>query len=261
LKIILISSESRQECALLRDDLISRSDVEFLVSPAVFLTKDSLLNPGMDDGSLKWSPRYLRELTLGEVGCAIAHNNARWLASESTNGAIILEDDAIILSIQKLVDESMNFLKINRGEKSVLTFFTNENPRFPFFVKHKQFLRRYQSPPYAVAYALTPEAAKELAALNSPVRYVADWPPAPVQFFQSKFKIVYHGVYPSLIDPDNSRYRTKTPKFQGLLVATFIYFFLNRARFSNFFDFYRSTWRPRAVFHIDALFRRLVGMR
>jgi GR25 family glycosyltransferase involved in LPS biosynthesis len=246
---------------LLRDGLISREDMELFVSPAVFLTKNSFNDSGMDDVTFKWSSRYLRELTLGEVGCAIAHNNARLMASKFSSGALILEDDAIILNLPILIEESMDFLKDHVGVKAVLTFYTDDNPQFPFYARHKRFFKRYQPPPYAVAYALTAEAAKELASSNSPVRCVADWPSARVQFFQSTSKLVSHGVYPSLIDPDNSQYRSKGSTLQGLSVATSTYFFLHRSQYSNFLEFYRYTWQPRAIFHIDALFRRLVGIR
>ena len=259
--MVIISAEIRQESLALRDSMILQKNAKPSISSAVFLENGSTDHPGLDGESWKWSPRYLRELTSGEVGCAVAHNNARCMVSAFANGAIILEDDAVLLDPQKMIADARNFLKVMEGERAVLSFFTGEESQVSRFFKKRRFVRRLQSPPFAVAYALTPQAAKELVSSNTPVRYVADWPPSRVKFFQSTSNYVQHGEFPSLIDPEMSEYRMKSNKLLGFLVATFLYYPLHRKQYSNFLEFYKFTWRPRALFHLDAFFRHLVGIK
>jgi GR25 family glycosyltransferase involved in LPS biosynthesis len=68
------------------------------VVPGVFLESESILKEDVYDAE-RTKLLNGRELTLGEIGCALAHNECRRRAFFSKNLSIVLEDDVGISNL------------------------------------------------------------------------------------------------------------------------------------------------------------------
>lgn len=169
-----------------------------------------------------------RLLSHGEIGCAQSHNEARSLLAESTNGGVILEDDARILDLDSFIKISTDFLNQNRNSKRILSLtgmsqINAVNKKKDKSPAHK-WMRTYGHSPLAVANAITPMAACDLLNSNQPIKYVADWPYSKSKFYSVKVPVVCHGdeTTESLIDASGSRKSTT----KGNLLF-FVYSFLS----------------------------------
>jgi len=169
-----------------------------------------------------------RLLSHGEIGCAQSHNEARSLLAESTNGGVILEDDARILDLESFIKISTDFLNQNRNSKRILSLtgmsqINTVNKKKSNIPAHK-WMRTYGHTPLAVANAITPMAASDLLKSNQPIKYVADWPYSKAKFYSVKVPVVCHGdeTTESLIDATGSR---KNITNENLLF--FVYSFLS----------------------------------
>ena len=152
-----------------------------------------------------------RLLSHGEIGCAQSHNEARSFLAESTNGGVILEDDARISDLDSFIKISIDFLNQNRHSKRILSLtgmpqINKVNKKKDKSPAHK-WIRIYGHTPLAVANAITPMAASDLCNSNEPIKYVADWPYSKSKFYSVKVPVVYHGdeTTESLIDASGSR--------------------------------------------------------
>lgn len=119
---------------------------------------------------------FWRRLTNGEIACALTHAFAARMVGEGNEPAIILEDDAILPDdFARLVRSGL--LEAS-GHDLVLLYHHNTRavkwPRQPLFDGYE--LRVPLKAPWgAVAYYVSPEGARTIAARSLPIRGVADW--------------------------------------------------------------------------------------
>jgi GR25 family glycosyltransferase involved in LPS biosynthesis len=133
-----------------------------------------------------------RALTIQELGCAKAHYLAREAIAGSEIGGIIFEDDARLQEPQKILKVAREFLEKHRGQSRILNLCESSMSSFQFNVStHLVELWGYS--PLAVAYVLTPEAARELNRANSQINWVSDWPYSKVTHFVCVPALVAHG--------------------------------------------------------------------
>lgn len=147
-----------------------------------------------------------RDLTDGEIGCALAHRAVAKRLLESTHDfCVVLEDDA------KLVDPDA-FLAAVRASAEVFAG-DGESSRVRILYAQRSGLvfgadtgdggdlaiRPCLTAPHATTgYLINRSAARELVAATSPVTYVADWPPG---LFTSA---TFDAVVPWCVRPDES---------------------------------------------------------
>jgi GR25 family glycosyltransferase involved in LPS biosynthesis len=133
-----------------------------------------------------------RKLAPPEIGCADSHNRARHLIQFSSNGGVILEDDARIIDVDLFYDVSLLFLNSSQRSKSILTL----TPFDKLIKNHSKKVKKIRvlgTPDLAVAYVLTPSAAKSLIKVNQPIVSVADWPNSRCKFYITNIQCITHG--------------------------------------------------------------------
>jgi hypothetical protein len=133
-----------------------------------------------------------RSLTIQELGCAKAHYLAREVIAVSKIGGLIFEDDARLHEPEKILEVALDFLDKHRGQSRILNFCESSLTPFKFNVS-THLVKLWGYSPLAVAYALTPEAARELNRANSKINWVSDWPYSKVNHFVSVPALVAHG--------------------------------------------------------------------
>lgn len=198
-----------------------------------------------------------RRLLNPEMGCAMSHRSAQEIIAESTSGGLILEDDARFNDLTSLIAMTEKFLVDHRDESAILTFFDGRpwsTIRSSFRNAHP-YLRNFGSTAYAVSYALTPKAAKELTVANHDYRYSADWPITKCKYFSSTLNIVSHGdaLTVSTIDPDRSQRPDGYGLWRRILVLSGLFYFIHRKTFGSLRKFLRDLWMPRFNFYISKM--------
>lgn len=191
-----------------------------------------------------------RRMSISEVGCAMAHNEARKRASQLNDFSLILEDDAVIpnplilrvfLEKFKLQFHIGSNVVANLAIDAPWSHVDNEE-------QTKSKLKKSLGPsPLALAYLVTPRSSENLLNANDPVQYLSDWPPANVGWVRAIKPPVFHGTIDSksLISPDQGKYRSReTLKFK-LFRYLFIEYFIRHNEYRGFTDFFTTAWLPR----------------
>ena len=249
--IIIRTPGSKRIEALLRDlDRVKGISIH-LLDATMIQSKQDLSNVSCAVDEVFFEYYLERKLLPSEIGCAISHNGARGLAANFPVGALILEDDAEIVDHQIFREYIITFLESNLGKSSVLSLY-NWHSTKSRRNKPKE-VRIYGSPKLAIGYALTPKAAHNLIVNNSPVKYLADWPPSGVTYYVSKPSfVVPRKNLISIIDPNNERFRRANAGNVITRVFGLDFFFYYKEIFS-FSDYCRIRWWPRILWRIDNL--------
>ena len=135
-------------------------------------------------------------LTLGEIGCALSHLNIyRKVIKENIPLALILEDDAFI---KKDIRPFLNCLeKIDRTKQAnvyLLSYITDYYPLSKRETSQGPLYKMYRGYS-AFGYVINKEAAKRLAALQTPLKFEADmW-----EYFKLLCDINIYAAIPDLI--------------------------------------------------------------
>jgi GR25 family glycosyltransferase involved in LPS biosynthesis len=134
-----------------------------------------------------------RELTKGEVGCALAHR-AAWAALVASGNpfSLVFEDDARLVG-KPMNDEIIQALQSSRPTVVVLDAYSD----YTVISSHQDALARtvfkaLVPPPGAWAYGLNRAAAEALLEDGRKVSSVTDWPALVAH------KIEFYTVYPQL---------------------------------------------------------------
>ena len=147
---------------------------------------------------------YGRELSVSEKCCSLAHRLAQEKLRQS--GGIILEDDAVVLDYEALARFTLEVLT---SKQSVLVNFSTTScaEDIAWIQKRNYFIRTWGPTPLAVGYAASKSGIQQLINSNTPLKYVADWPPTKSKDFRLKYPIIAHGHRStlSLIDASSSR--------------------------------------------------------
>ncbi len=181
-----------------------------------------------------------RNLTFPEIGCALSHNVARSECARLEFGGVILEDDARIIDVEFFVSSAIMFLEEFKDKSSILSL--TYGPKIRSSSENStdfHLIKLFGEAPLAVAYAVTPLAAKRLSLANNPVKYVSDWPKIDVDNYCLLNPLVSHGDAntQSTIDPTGTLLRTKRDLRFKLFTLTLLDFFVrsrSRLKFEEY---------------------------
>ena len=199
---------------------------------------------------------YGRNLLPGEIGCSLSHNRARFLSAQSPIGAIIIEEDAIVLDLDLFVRTAIDFLTSHTNKVGVLSFYNNEyqfsrneQPYFP-----RKWIRSIGAPSSTVAYAITCKSAQILLERNTPIKFLADWPVSHTYFYIAAMNVISHTDEPgsSQIGPRATR-QNGFNLLNRVKILTFKYYFENSGMFENFPEFLHLLWLPRFKYQLNRL--------
>jgi GR25 family glycosyltransferase involved in LPS biosynthesis len=200
-----------------------------------------------------------RTMSPQEIGCAVSHNWARKLISESAFGGVILEDDARVKNISKFYFEADSFLRNELGKAAVLSLNQFRLSKDYSFQKIG-YQKLFGKPVLAVGYALTPLAARLLEDSNNPVITVSDWPHSDVQFFSVYDETVLHGddETQSTIDMNGNLKRSGLNIWRTLFQISLLGFFFKRPKSVSFRLYVEEIYISKVTWRIDLLNRRLL---
>ncbi len=250
--VVLIGNQGSKRCQPLQT--LFRGDTRFKVTniePVFLDSMNSSLLKSLGFDVEKSKAFNLRELSLGEIGCAIAHNNARKLLAKNGVGGLVLEDDARIPCLDYLYKTAIHFLSSTKSP-SLLNCSVNlkldqvkDSSRFdPVFQK------RLTSSPLTVGYIVNHSGAEMLNEANFSINWVADWPYSKIVYYRLQRPAIAHGDNDSgsLIDPQGNRNRSGNRIKRRFLLFSFIHFLRNRRHFKSLKFYIKSMLLPR-IFH------------
>lgn len=200
LLVVVIETPKSSRSKALLDSL--QSDTRFKVDciPAYMLNSysDIINNEIVFDVGLF---EYIqgRKMYPQELGCAVSHNQARSLIASSSNGGVILEDDARILDLDSFYRLSVTFLREHKFTSSILslTGYRNLGLLNSNIVKipSRNIVSLFGKPDLAVGYAITPFAGRDLIGANTPISTVSDWPETKSHYSALLCPVVKHGDF------------------------------------------------------------------
>jgi hypothetical protein len=245
--VVVIESGTGRSSPLI-EQLKSRGDLEVQSIAANMLrTNADIQFSGIQYSDFD-SLKYLgRSLSFPEIGCASSHNNARMLIVSSSNGGVILEDDARICNLDNFVTLTRFFLSSRIDDSAVLNL---SNP-VPLTAtcsgpteKDLYYARRVSPTPLAVGYVTTVLAAGRMLANNAPIQYVSDWPGTGVSFFSSGHGLVHHGDGQTIstIDPTQSSQRNKRSFLKALSILLGFDYLSHTFKFGIDSSYFQKVW-------------------
>ena len=258
LVIIIETPNSNRSQPLLRSlGCDSRFDVVRL--PACMLKTYSDVNALNFEISLEaFNALHGRIMSPQEIGCATSHNIARQLISRSEVGGVILEDDARILDLDSFFYLCTTFVNDKGDSRSVLSLtgfrqLVLQNSQFRNNAS-KNIVALFGKPDLAVAYALTPSAAKNLYEANTPISTVSDWPITRCQFFALLSTVVSHGdaKTSSVILVNNTEFRHGSNLSQKIKLLLFFPIYLRKKSPNlHFQDYFETIYLDRLFWAYD----------
>lgn len=197
---------------------------------------------------------YGRKLADGEIGCAISHQNAYRLVIELGKAAVILEDDARIPNLEdfeKLVTRFVS--EFSKGSKilSLLPWKHEEKCTSKDPAWMPRLFSLFGTTPLTVGYALTLDAAKELAISNKEVKYLADWPPTSINYLSSIAGVINHGDQESGSLINNPLRDQSVKRKKRVLDVLALDFLRNFKAFSSYSEYFRLKIAPSFTWRID----------
>lgn len=240
----------------------------YALLPAVIQTE---IPPGFDMAAARAVNN--RDLTPGEIGCAASHRNAYLeIIRSGAEWGFVMEDDARIVDLPgfaALLDEIEQVRPAERGtvinlfvERAVLTRWPNST-----------FTPCWTEPPFAVAVAISREAARRLAAANESQLHTADWPRrSGVRFMMATRHTVAHGDLgtESIIGGARNEPAVNRKLRRGnvslhvvsnrLALYTFVHYWRNRQYFDGVRDYAGTLLHHRIATHIGRWFGRRCGL-
>jgi len=199
-----------------------------------------------------------RSLLPGEIGCAKSHNIAREMISSSKMGGIIFEDDARVTNVESIVRNARSFLEENQDKAAILSLSGwkprkySANEGVPKKIDSR-FIRLLGVPPLALAYVITPAAAKLLKESNSVINTVADWPFSKCKFFLLDHILAFHGDENtvSLIEFGQLRKNGRNSMLTRFKFFFFVEYFKITPRRVSFRKYLDSIWKRKLLFYVD----------
>lgn len=221
-------------------------------SAVMYRRAEPLIHPNF----LKQRTLYGRELSDGEIGCAISHQTIWALYSKRHEPIVILEDDARIQDMDKFQSLVVEFLKSYGKENAVLSLLPwKQEPRLQNFrprLDRLPIVKLLGRTPLTVGYVITESAMSVMATANRDFAYLPDWPPTNTKFFTSIVGVISHGDHAtySLIDRTGPRVNEKRYKFYQLSLLPYL---CNKRQFSSFLEFCMASWIPSITWRIDQI--------
>jgi hypothetical protein len=252
IEVVLIGDEGSKRCQPLQ--ILFRGDTRFkvtIIQPVFLKSLNGGLLKSLGFDIEKSKAFNLRELSLGEIGCAIAHNNARELLAKNGVGGLVLEDDARVPSLDYLHKTAIQFFSSTKSP-CLLNCSVNleldqmENPSMFDPVLQK----RLTPSPLTVGYMVNHSGAKMLNEANFSINWVADWPYSKIVHYRLQLPAIAHGDNDSgsLIDPLGNLNRSGNRIKWRFQLFSLIHFFRNRRHFKSLKFYVESMLLPR-IFH------------
>ena len=237
--IILLASKNDSRSDAFLKSWEALPEVSITIAPGVYLDRSEAPIDPLNTFEMIIG----RAMTIQELGCAKAHYFAREVIAGSEVGGIIFEDDARLKEPEKIMKVASEFLETHRGQSRILNLCESSLSPFRFSVP-THLVRLWGYSPLAVAYVLTPEAARELNRANSQINWVSDWPYSKVAHFVCLPALVAHGDENSgseiaiLQDGEDLRHdRDLLKKVTKLFDLVLVSNALRNSYFSKFFYF------------------------
>lgn len=261
--VVVIATPGSERKTPLIESLAAESSIQVIEVSATMLRSDSPELQSKDAFDFALSKlTYGRNLAPGEYGCSISNTQARELLAATVRGGVVLEDDARIKDVSEFVRVAKNFLSSKNGMEAILSFYDGGDyrPRIKSILSlHRSWIRVLGHTSFTVAYAITPRACRSLVDVNTPIVYLADWPPTSAKYYLHAQTLVMHGDgnTESLISNSGVESRLRPNLLLRIKVLTFAYFFINRKSGLTFHQFFFMIWLPRLLYYINILNKSL----
>jgi hypothetical protein len=256
LLVVVIETPNSSRSQPLLKSLASDPRFKVVRLPACMVESyGELQDKGIEIDFTLFQTLHRRSMTPQEIGCATSHNVARKLILDSNGVGIVFEDDARIIDISTFFESVVEVLSSFTNTSGVLSL-TRVVSTSGFLHKQEKIkaYKLYGNPPLAVAYALTPSAAKQLVSNNTPVNYVSDWPDSKVKFFCLNKPLVNHGDEDtkSTIDIDGDMNRLERDWGFTFQKWFLVHYLLHARKYVPFYAYYRNQFRRPLLRHLDA---------
>lgn len=195
---------------------------------------------------------YGRELSNGEIGCAISHQIVQAKYKSHREPIIVLEDDARIKNLarfQNVIKEFTEQYSETTAVLSLLPWGTSDIEKVDATSKY-QIIPLVGKSALTVGYVITQKAMVALSEINKDFAYLPDWPPAKVKHFVTKQGLINHGDKHTISLIDQSG-RVKTENIKVLLRFTCIPYLRNHRVFKNFREYFNHAIKPSLTWRID----------
>jgi hypothetical protein len=205
---------------------------------------------------------YGRELSDGEIGCAISHYLIQEDHREKSQSIVVLEDDARIPNLNAFENIIRRFIELKNDTNSILSLLPwNLNSRIEERKNLRPRLHRLiGSTPLTVGYVITPLAMTELSSANFDFAYLPDWPPTRTNFFTSLVGVIDHGDLETFSYIDKGG-RLKTSRFSSIKKFNPIIFLRHRNEFRGCKEYFRSMILPTFTWRIDKVLIRIASAK
>jgi hypothetical protein len=202
--------------------------------------------------------RILRNLSVGEIGAALAHSHVQALIAESGLGGVVLEDDARIPNIDDFYIACSRFLNLNL-ERDILNLYDTRAVKLGIYYSKvsnykNDFINLLGVSSRNVAYALSATSARKIFNTNYPVYCTPDWPFSSNKHAILLNPVVVHGdeLTKSTIDEFGVLNRDKMNSIKRKIrLILFIDYFCNYKYFDNFNQYYNVVLKHRVTFYFD----------
>ena len=247
LLIIKIPNNSRS------DKLIQTLSVSKVFDVRIFSAV--MFQPTMEEYEINYGFQralYGKELSNGEIGCAISHRESQSILANSILGGIILEDDARIPNLAEFEAITTTFLNSEKNNASVLSLlpWNHKVRNLGAISQNYSFYKLLGQTPLNVGYALTNKAARDLAASNPECAFLPDWPPNSSHFFTTVGGVVIHGddETTSILDLYG---RNKLPRRYEIKKFLIYPYLINAKYFSSLLQYLKIMIFPSITWRID----------
>jgi len=261
--VVVIATPGSDRKKPLIQSLAMESSIQVIEVSATMLKSDSPELQSINAFDFALSKLiYGRDLAPGEYGCSISNTQARELLAATVRGGVVLEDDARIRDVSEFVRVAKNFLSSKNGIEAILSFYDGGDyqPRIKSILSlNRSWIRVLGHTSFTVAYAITPRACRSLVDVNTPIVYLADWPPTAAKYYLHTQTLVRHGDdnTGSLISNSGVESRLRPNLLLRIKILTFAYFFVNRKAGLTFYQFFFMIWLPRLLHYINNLNKSL----
>ncbi len=259
--VYILSEKDSSRATNLLSSINQLSGVELHIIDAVMIADDKKLQEsGVSFDQSMANFMIGRSLMPAEIGCAESHNIARRLVSDSEVGGVVLEDDARILDPEEFQRCVNDFLLANLGKSALLSLCGWKPESLSTFNSDHaktdtRITRLFGKPKLAVAYALTPLAAKRLFESNKIIVQVADWPAIKCKSYVTNTNLVFHGdsQTESTIDSNSSNLRSR-PSLNKRLKVFFLLDYFKFKDKNHRRILVSGVWVPKMQWYLDKYF-------
>jgi hypothetical protein len=258
LEVVIIGDENADRIKPLLKTFASDIRFDIKIWSPVYLdsfNSEKLIASGFEVD--KSTVYMLTKLSLREIGCVLAHTEARSYLATKEFGGVILEDDARIPNVDYFFNSANIFLESIKVP-SVLNFATSKklSDLDSDCLRNPVLQKSYTYSPLAVGYVLNKSGAEMLANTKYRLCSMNDWPYSRINKYILRAPAVAHGDSDSLstIDPENLRglgvKNWKKNWRNRILLFSFYHFFVNRNSFTSILEYVKVMLTPRILYQL-----------